>query len=291
MISDIRKEKLNSIASKIGVEVLFELAERKGNDYNVGVRCLKCGNVEVRHVSNLMKGAFECTSCIVNNQKEKLSSLNYTFIEVVRKEGSYSKFYCNSCGNVRELSFSNVINMKSIRCSCCRKIEVTHILEDYGCKYVREFYNGSIKKIEYLDINGDTRVSAEANILRKIFSKSKSHWDQKHYLYIFESLDSNFPYIKIGTANNPEKRLKDLKLLFDCKIYSREYPSRFYANAVEQEIHSKYKDLELDRSEAESFTFGYGKQQNGVRKKMGVTEWFKNSFIDNVLNDYCFNIE
>lgn len=293
MISEDRKLRVEAKLKDKGIDVtlLWDTAKLKGSDYVVTVRCNKDGYEQERYVSTINKGSFQCQGCLNIKYIEVLTRFNFTFLQLLKgKDCSFVEFSCNECGGKRVLSVGNILNMKSIRCHDCRIIKVKQILESKGCTFVDRLFdnyhakNMSQCRVVYRDKLGVERSVLEANLLLYRFASTESHWEQIHHIYVFKSKDTLFPYIKIGTANIPEKRLTDLKLNFDCDIYSFCFDSRYLANKVESACHKMFSEYRLDKEIAKEFTNGLSKRlKDGARLKTGFTEWFHSSIYEDVV--------
>lgn len=270
------------------VTVLWETQTVFGKDYKVDIVCNKDKSVYTRGVSTLMKGSFFCQECANERYRNKLNSFNFNFIGLEKTKHDASSmvvFECRCCNSIRKLSVGNILVMKTIKCHECR-IDLLHkILLDKGCQYVSKAHaENGLARITYRDVDGNDRVVSETNVLKGNFSPSSSHWNQKHSIYVFSSTDQDFKFIKIGTANNPEKRLKELKLTFDCEIISYQFKSRYLADAFESILHRKFSKFSINKSIAESFTNGLSRKlKNGVRIKHGCTEWFSSDCENEVI--------
>lgn len=272
------------------VTVLWETQRVVGRDYEVDVLCNRDGSIHKRAVSTLAKGSFFCQTCVNAKYSDKLNLFGFDFIGLEKSESDFSSmvlFKCRTCSESRRLSVGNVLIMKTIKCHNCRTVLVKNKLADKGCTYIsKQHAENGLARITYLDLEGSERTASEANVLRGSFSPSESHWNQRHFLYVFTSTSSDFSYLKIGTANVPEKRLKELKLIFDCKITSYEFDNRFSANSVESYLHKKFSSFSLDRNIAESFTRGLSKKlKNETRVKHGCTEWFYSECESDVIKE------
>ena len=270
------------------VEVLWDQQEKAGNDYKVPVKCLHDDLVEFRAVSTLMKGKFFCQQCAIRKYSEKLKQFDFSFIDLLPSEEKQSRkvlFACNKCNFERSLSVGNVLNSKSLSCDNCRKIKVKNNLQEKSCSFIRSYLDEKgFCRVVYEDKTGQQKEVYESNILRGIFSPANSHWDQAHHLYIFISNDDNRPFIKIGTANEPKKRLRDLKLDFNCNIISCKFETRYAATKVEKNLHKLFVDFSISKSLAESFTEGLSKPtKSGKRIRQGCTEWFTKDCLNLVL--------
>lgn len=271
------------------VRILWDQQERVGKDYQVPVQCIHDGFTEVRYVSTIMKGKFFCQECAIRKYSEKLSNFDFTFIELLPSEDKQSRkvlFSCNSCKFERRLSVGNILNTKSLSCDNCRKLKVKQNLADKCCTFIESFLDSrGFCRVIYKDVNGQEKEVYESNILRYNFSPSDSHWEQEHYLYVFISDNPEYPFIKIGTANRPDNRLKSLKLDFDCSIISCKFDTRYAANKIEKEMHRIFSDFSVDKTIAEGFTKGLSKPTKaGKRIRQGCTEWFRKECLSGVLD-------
>lgn len=294
MISETRKKTVEDVLRSKGknVTILWDTAFRNksGNDYKVHVKCNVDGAIQIRDITSLKKGAFECQTCLNSKYTKRLDEFDFNFIGLVPMPmTNFVKLSCQHCGEERQLSVGNLMNMKEIKCHSCRLLKAISNLESKGCEFVNKIYDDSFSsaskcRIIYKDIYGVTRSASEQNVLRNNFTPSNSHWEQKHFLYVFKSVDKNYPYIKIGTANNPDRRLKDLKLDFECSVISFEYDSRYSANKTEGYCHREFKSNRLSKEITELFTKGLSKpRKDGSRIKMGCTEWFDETIFEDVI--------
>jgi len=292
LISEERKLRVESKlkSNDINVNVLWETAMLRGSDYIVDVLCGIDKFISTRHVSSLAKGCFECQGCSSKKENEVANRNNFSIIDRngTKYDGRLLTIKCNICGNVREITRSNLFNHKSIYCDGCRELSIKNKLEAKGAKFLyRELIDGN-NHVFYIGTNGKTFCNRESNIVRDNFAINENHWDRNHYLYVFSSRCNDNSYIKIGTANNKKKRLKDLKLTFDCDILAQvPFDNRREATKVEQKLHKRFKDSNLNFDISTNFTGAYSKRrkEDGTRIKMGYTEWFDSSIQDELLEE------
>lgn len=283
MVSEERKLRVENNLKLNGADVTVlwgtQRKNASGRDFDVDVVCNKDGLVQTRGVSTLNVGAFKCQDCLNTKYSEKLIKSDFSLVRKLQakeERGASVLAKCNKCGNHRKLSPSNVMNMSSIRCLNCREIEIREHLKSKDCTFVsKSSGNNNVAMVTYTTASGQTRVASEVNVPRGNFASADSHWDQKHHLYILKSINSDFPYFKIGTANIPERRLEDLKLTFDCEVLSKPFANRKLADTEESFLHLKFKSFNVSRELANTFTDGLSKRlKSGHRIKMGTTEWF-----------------
>lgn len=277
-ISEDRKQR---VQSKIGhlVEVLWETAYYCNNDYKVSVRCLIDGDIQVRFVSDLNKGCYRCRECLKSKYKKIAENNNLELLSVIfDKSGSFCILRCMNDGEFLKVKTTNILHQKKLHCQECRIRIVRDKLKFNGCTYIRSYTeNKRLAFVNYLSTDGKTRSSSEQNILKESFAKTESHWDQPHKVYLITNLFDGKCYAKIGTANNPVNRLKNLKLVGESNVeIIKEFKSRHDADKFEKALHRKFNEFRLQAEVASEFTTGMSK----VGVKMGITEWFSSDVID-----------
>lgn len=271
-ISEDRKQR---VQKKIGhlVDVLWDTAICYGNDYRVSVKCLIDGDIQVRYVSDLNKGSYRCRECLKSKYRQIAETNNFELMSVVvDKEGSFCILRCNRDGEFLKVKTTNILHQKKLHCQECRIRTIRNILRENGCRYISSYTeNKAVAFVNYLSIDGKVRSNSEQNILKESFAKTESHWDQPHKVYLITNVINGECFAKIGTANNPEKRLKSLKLIGNYTVdVIKDFESRHAADKFEKSLHRRFNQFRLQPELASEFTTGMSK----VGVKMGITEWF-----------------
>jgi hypothetical protein len=105
-------------------------------------------------------------------------------------------------------------------------------------------------------------------------------WVQPHSVYLIKlQADCDSFVCKIGTANDPERRAKSLKLNKNYEVFTLDsFEDRFGADRLESELHKEFSDYRLCRTEAEKHTDSNVSRKDKTgqyhRVKDGITEWF-----------------
>lgn len=283
-ISEDRKIKAEE-KSPDSVKILWDYAYRSGNDAKVAVQCKLDGDIQFRCISDLMKGSYRCRVCLSSKYKTIAINAGFEFIAFVPdSKASFIIIRCPKDGNMIKVRTANLLNQKNLHCSQCRLNACIANLHKFNCKYVNSYHDHRhVLYVEYMDTEGNKRSASEPAIVKGNFAKSKSHWQQKHFLYLITNKTGNGLFYKIGTANNPDNRLSDLKLigLSTVQILGV-FSSRHEADLVEKKLHVQFSAFNLNKEIPTLFTAGMSK----IGKPMGITEWFSDAIYPEIKEMY-----
>jgi hypothetical protein len=138
------------------------------------------------------------------------------------------------------------------------------------------FKEGSL--IHFLSPDGREMTTTQSSALSGKFTFTEdTHWNQPISLYLITTLFNGTTYCKIGTAVNPEVRMKDLKLPegSTCVELLR-FEQRWLADSFEKELHKYFEEHNVSTDVVKGFS------RRVIRKNRvdGVTEWFTDDVLD-----------
>lgn len=280
-----RIESYKSNLEKIGFTYVSHRAET--NACFVKISCNADGTEKEVTSSEIFAGNnISCLTCVT--EKYKKAALACGFEYMSHHTGSPIKrsvlMRCPEDGHFRTIGPSELLAGKA-KCIVCNINKYKRHLATRNCTYVDHFMVKNNVSISYLNELGESFIVNCGNLFRNKFAITKeTHWNQQHSVYCIEANDCATGYIKIGTANSPEQRLKDIKINCESTVSTlAEFSDRYQAKALESELHSK---LSEHRVKPEDVQHIIGKQisrkrvaGDRVKVKDGVTEWFYSSAI------------
>lgn len=250
-------------------------------------KCIYDGEVSKVTSSELLANNIRCKSCTTNKYKTHCKNIGYEYLGEVRDSTNKTRIVarCPNDGYIRAFSTGTLISEK-IMCRFCQVKRYSDLLSTKNCTYKKHYPKGNHTFVVYTNNNGDEFEISSGNLKRLKFPISKdTHWLQEHSVYAIEAKDEKGTYIKIGTANFPEQRYLELKILCESNIKTlATYENRFMANSLETYLHRLFKENSLTASDVNNII---GKSMNarrvdgeGVRIKDGATEWFSGSIAE-----------
>jgi len=277
IVGEDRKIRINESLKNKQIEILWDLAFRSHSDSRVPVKCLIDNEYSTYSTTNLVKGNISCDHCLTNKYRKLFLDKGFKYLHKAPTKGiTYVTGECLTCKTNTVAASLNLFSKYNITCSFCEHKRITDALEVKGCEYVSEKFVKYIRRITYKNTEGELFENSQSSIVRGSFTSGGSHWKQRHYLYLIVCNYNDETYFKIGTANNPESRLKNLNLLGDTLVTTLEsFDTRYDASKQEKHLHRIFKKFNLDKTVAELFTTGLSK----LGKKAGVTEWFSKDIL------------
>lgn len=264
--------------------VLWETARREeGSSHTyVDVICTKCNETNCVSLSHLVRASFLCKGCLNIKYKEYCDKLNLKFIRksfdgVLR----CVEAECNVCKTNSSVSVAQ-IRLGLYRCETCLLNKYKSALLNKSCTLIRtEKLPGKDTLIHYTNKDGVAFKAYNTNILKGSFEVSlDGNWVQPHSTYLIRlQVEGNLFIYKIGTANDPERRAKSLKLNKNYEVFVLDsFETRFGADKLESELHSEFSKFRLKPEQTSEHTDSnvLRKRSDGKyhRVKDGITEWF-----------------
>lgn len=279
IVSDIRRLTANSKLANANknIEPVWEDTYMVKNSQTTRVVCKDCGAECFYSTNHLTRGKFNCSNCVVLRDKKNLDSMGYDYVLRVR---SVIHARCRSCGNFCKISNSTTDNRLPYRCKGCLINKYSEILSYKECKFISMRVADWVIYVTYKNKSGDLFERNACSITDNRFATSKDgQWYDSHSTYLILHTFDGDTYCKIGTARIPAKRLRNLKLTGDSKIFViGTFDTRFLASNLESELHVEFSDKNIPRDIPAKFTGAYRSQKdaNGTRYKVkdGITEWF-----------------
>lgn len=255
----------------------------------VKLECSVCGNTISTKSSIITRGNTPiCTVCRTNSYIAACEKLNLMFKGVVNTgDHTCISTECTLCGEKRDIHSGDVLHGR-FRCSGCLRFRYKSALAERCCTFIGiEKKLGKSSYVHYSNENGDKFKASGSNVLSGRFEVSvDGYWSHPHSTYLVKmDIDENNSICKIGTANNPERRIKSLKLNKPYTVYTLEqFGSRFEADKLESELHNEFSDARLHPDCTKHYTevirsrkYSDGKYH---RVKDGITEWFSSEVFD-----------
>lgn len=279
-----RVESYKSNSEKIGFNYVSHRAEP--NTCFVTISCNKDGTKKEVTSSEIFSGNnISCLTCTTNKYKELALTCGFEYMSHhINSSRKHILLRCSEDGYFRTIGSSELHEAKA-KCPVCNVNKYKVYLATKNCTYVDHKPNKVTVNITYLNEFGESFEVNCGNLFRNKFAVTKeTHWNQKHSVYCIEANDGTTGYIKIGTANSPDQRLKDIKLKCESTVSTlAEFSDRYQAKALESELHFKLSEHKVEPKDVQHII---GKQisrkrvtGDRVKVKDGVTEWFYSSAI------------
>lgn len=283
------KVKYEKSFAAVGFTIIEQLEKQK-----ILCSCNVCRTTTTVCLASVMSGNKpRCKTCLDNKYSLAADSLGFEYIGT--NGNLHVDIRCKRDGNVFIVA-RGALMKGFVSKSSCRQCQIDNLkdaLSKKDCKFVEMYSTGKYGKlrVKYTNQEGELFEATSGNILEGKFTTStQGHWRQPHEVYCTVVEYNGEKFIKIGTANNSSKRIKDLKLAVDnVEIHVlKKFSNRFEADDFEQLLHDKYKPFNLDRSIPEKFTNLYKnvKYANGSINRVceGTTEWFSSEILNEVLS-------
>jgi hypothetical protein len=287
------KDKIAKIVEGSTFNVDLDRVVNVGNSLAVEVECSVCGDVSVRRAAQLSKNKkITCRVCSYNQTKQKLLSDGFMLTSAMNSRGldnNKAVCKCIKCGEEKIIDSADIFRTKP-DCDNCRIVEVSNCLTKRGCILKDAIcVKNKQKRIRYLCPDGFEREAYVSSILNMSFASSESPWDNKFSVYCFKSNNTDYPFLKVGIANDPHVRLSRLKLPFECDVLVLDsFDNRNKAQKVEREIHEKLSDFKVGTEVTDVFSTraSHYKRADGSRGsyKDGATEWFEIDAFELLMN-------
>lgn len=294
-IFDCKSCTVNKYTALLKLQGFRYLSHKQGK---ISVFCEACSTIGSAHTSSITKGFNPvCQGCLIKKYTTLADKVNFDFIrKTVKNKSTRITIKCRSDGVERTVGISELAE-GTVRCSECMITRYKIALSKRGCKFIhvtrRGRDNPAQTKIKYRAPNGEVFEVCSSNLLTGVFSTNKEgHWYSPHKTYLIHLRTDNTDYCKIGTSNDPQRRMEHLQLKGEAKVYTiAEFDNRFEADKLESELHSEFAEHRLDKAVAESFTSAIKLVKRAgsyerVPVTEGSTEWFTHRVYDLLKQKY-----
>lgn len=241
----------------------FNLVAKIDSRFEIECKC--CGTAKTISMSPLMEGEFSCAPC---SKKKKRSQLNPKDYTVLSHQNGVVLLSCNTCGYWKRSDFSSTKD-ESLACLNCRKIRYESALKERDCELLSKDGN----TIYFRTSSGEVRSATQSSVLSGRFATSDdNHWNNETSVYVIICIHEGELYCKVGTSNNPDRRMKDLKLSAEAScIILTTFPTRHLADAAEKWTHKHLSAYRVEPEKIKEFSHRKLSRRNNID---GVTEWF-----------------
>ena len=250
-------------------------------------KCLTDGYVREISSSELFQNKLTCAVCYEDRFRKLASAIGFEFLSFITHLNNKTRVLirCNNDGYIRSVSTGELVTQK-IMCRHCQVARYSMRLNTKNCRYVRHYSvtvgNRGTTYVEYTTESGLLLNVVASNLNRNKFAVTEdTHWNQAHSVYCIRTTDESTgtPYIKIGTANFPELRMLEFKLLYPATTETlASFDTRNKASKLEKYLHkllSEHKASPLDVDHMIGKVIKAKNTVNCLSTKDGCTEWFK----------------
>lgn len=274
----------------------YTFIERVGKK-SVVVSCNLCQTHQNVSPSRVLgSNGIDCEVCRINLFTTNCDKAGFNYTKHKRtSKGIEVHMLCNVCTSSKVTSSSSITRL-AITCRVCQINRYKALLLSRGCLYVSHYAIKALNttKVVYKNKLGDTREVSSSSLISGGFSDTaNSAYTSPHSVYVMTNLYNGTMYVKIGTAGNPAKRLKTLKLVGEPTVrtlYS--FDNRLQAIKCESYLHKVFHSYKVSSDIASEFSNNkrLRKSRTGecYIKSDGATEWFYPdvlNFIDVVNKD------
>jgi Meiotically up-regulated gene 113 len=274
--------------------------KREGNRRTILSSCKSCGTNRETSSSDLLSGkGIKCDTCLTNRYTELSSALDFVYLgKEILQNGALSLDLMCKHNHKFKARLGN-LQKGSVICKDCQNLSYSSELAKKDCTlFYVQLNEGGKRRIFYKNKCGDIFSTTSSNLYQGRFANSlDGPWRERHCTYLIQLFYNGTVYYKIGTAANAERRLKEIDLCGDAKVFVLMcFDTRFEADALESELHREFKVYRLDREVAKEFTRGEVRvrKKDSVAKvkiKHGTTEWFTHEVFDILKTRYNLNKE
>jgi hypothetical protein len=276
-------------ADFVGVDYV----DHKGNTVYVTCRC--CGEL-LKSSSGALRKQMppRCTVCAENKCNASATERGFDYLGMrPNRLGSKHTMVAVKC---REDGAEIVLPMTQliagyINCVECRLNRYRLALLQKECSLIDVESGRGKCRITYRTPSGAIFTATSSRVLRGEFkTNTMGHWHKYHSVYLIVNWFNDSVYYKIGTAVDPTKRLRHLKLLGRIELFTLEsFLDRFGADKLEKELHREFTQFKLDPEVAKTFTGRTLKrkrvgQVERVGVKDGVSEWYQDDKVFETLS-------
>lgn len=267
----------------IDTDILWDTAYMCGSSHTyVKVKCNICGNSKDFQVVNLSTGKYKCNHCVLRKYSNYCNNLNLKLIDKLYENKRLKILVeCRICGE-QCTTQPSPIKSGEFRCNGCNINKYKDCLTKKKCSFISiERNKGSKSIIHYQNIDGDKFKASTGHVIEGKFEVSlNGYWSHPHSVYLIKlQVEGGLFIYKIGTANDPSKRAKSLKLNKNYEVFILDsFEDRFAADKLESELHSEFSNFRLKPEQASVHTDSNVLRKNKTGKyhrvKDGITEWF-----------------
>lgn len=251
----------------------------------VTIKCLTDEYIRELTSSELLENNFRCDQCQISKYKDHAERSGFEFIKHKLNSSKRSVLLsCKECLHFRTTTTGDLAAGK-LKCVMCNINKYSEYLKEKKCTYVEHNHKKGQVFVKYLNEFGVVFEVSSGNLFRKKFAITKeTHWNQKHGVYCIKAEYEGNIYCKIGTANDPKQRVKDLKLTCKSEVSTiAMFEDRYKAKELESTLHRLLSDYRL-QPEVVDQVVGKAirrKNSNGLRYEVkdGATEWFNSEVL------------
>ena len=250
--------------------------------------CNKCGTTEDTSAPSLVSGSgVLCQTCLKNRYQIKAEQIGADYLAHGNKRLT---FRCHAHGHIFNVAQDSSHKTKG-GCEECILLDYKLMLQDKGCTLLHLKLTPASEcdrtRVFYMNEGGEVFDTSLSNLRKGEFTTSlDGQWYTQHSTYLIRLQHKDIIYYKIGTAQNPFRRMKDLGLLGESSVYILDsFSDRFAADALESILHTELKNFKLNKEVASTFTTA----KNSVKRKGhptrihvkdGISEWFTHEVYD-----------
>jgi hypothetical protein len=294
------ENKYKSISQELGFTLISRGAKLKRHILNLQYNT--CGCTVEQNSGNLVKKKKPvCPQCRQNKYINAAAKLDFQYIRETKKDNVFFvTLICNKDNNKLSVAPSSLLK-GYVLCPKCRETYYKAMLEKKGCTLI-SVSTGSKK-------SGTKSIVTYKNKACEIFKTKSNHickgsfaatldgqWRDKHSTYVMRLENNGDTYCKIGTAQDPEKRLKQLKLIGNAEVFTlASFDDRFGADKLESELQREFKAFKLPKEIASTFTQAIVmSKRKGHTERVpcadGYTEWYQGNEVFDALSKR-YNLE
>lgn len=239
--------------------------------------------------SELFENKITCPVCYEKQYREFAENLGFEFMSFIVTSNNRTRVLvrCPHDGYIRCVGTSELINQK-IKCKICQVNNYSNMLSTKNCRYLQHYTETVSEKtttyVEYSTPSNLILRVVASNLNKNKFAVTEdTHWNQQHSVYCIRTVDESTgnEYIKIGTANFPELRLAEFKLLYPANTVTlASFDTRNKASKLEKYLHKYLKEHKASPLDVDHMIGRVIKSKtlvNCLSTKDGCTEWFKGS--------------
>lgn len=294
IVRESTKNKTDAVlkAKGVDVSVLWDTAysTHVGGKTRIKIRCNVCGDIEDYLLCSLTSGRYKCDPCLINKYTTNCEKLGLKLVEKLYYKSQLKlRVECKICGT-HSLVGTGHVSEGRFSCDGCMINKYKYHLKKKGCTFIKLSENfKKDHRIYYSNKYGDKFDAGVSNVLAGKFDISTDgNWNQPHSVYLIKLNTSHNSYIyKIGTANDPVRRARVLKLNRPHTVFTLgQFDTRREADKLESELHLEFSRYRLDKNLVSDYTdyYSHRKYSDGEYRyvKEGITEWFSSEVFDTI---------
>lgn len=245
--------------------------------------CKNCLSFNVSSLNRKTKYSRKCEHCLIAHYRKISNDAGYDYV---------SKGYrgltvrCRKDGNEMFVRAAHLA-VNNISCEECLITSYKDILITESCNFIDLVRVKNIPtRVTYTNQVGEQFSAAAIAIKSGGFATHKETvWQDRHKTYLMITNFKGKTYCKIGTAGDPEKRMRALKLPSSTRVLVLDsFVDRFGATKLESQLHCEFTKYKLPPIIPTQFTgkTTSTKRSNGEMYRVydGVHEWFEAEVYD-----------